>query len=291
MSESNKNVSKSSKKKKTSEALANTLLAFDQEEEQAESGSVLPPPQVPPSPPSESAPVQAPSSNPLPDKKKQPPAPKKKKRAKKPAYKKKLGKITDNLSGTYQELQEKVRPHSAKTLFQRFKKWLVKDRPLENEALYPDMPETVQAFKCWLATLSPAELSAFNKEVADFCAGFNFKPEWLSEPDMAQDVGLKQTLEQTVIFYSLAYWKLSRIQPDLKATTTLRAWQKEHAGSEHKALLQAAFVKLVEKGLVSSPPSDTFLASEAERQRYMVEAVSQVAVQDKEGLLAVLKEI
>ncbi len=167
----------------------------------------------------------------------------------------------------------------------QFKEWVAGGFVAEKG---PPDSETVQAFAAWLSGLPAEEFEAFGRPVASFCADLDFELAWLLNTQLDNDPALKQTLGELVLLYSLAHWKAIQTQDDIKVFNTFRAWQ---AGKKRRALTQKLFSRLVEKSLISTPPPDLVLAPKKEIQTYVVQAICQFAEQDRQMLMATLKEV
>jgi hypothetical protein len=176
-------------------------------------------------------------------------------------------------------------------LAERFQAWLAGAAPTERKALYTQLAAQEEAFAAWLQNLPDKERRAFVEEIGAFCTNLKFELSWLLEPQLGHDPELKQRLEGAVLSYCLARWQGHQAQENIKVYATFKAWQAAPHKKEHQALTQQLFFRLVEKKLISEPPSELFLAPERERQFYVVQAIRQAAEKDHSTFQGILKEI
>ncbi len=287
----------SKKKGQISKSLAGTLSAFDSQKDQP-AKSVAAPDEIQPDPaqtdqsPSEEVIKKRPAeevelSDQPADKSKSP-----LETAPQPAPKKKNGgQITTRITKTYQSWRKKISPEQRKNKFpQRFKEWLI-DTLTQKEPSAGSLSGPDRAFTTWLADLSVEEVESFSRQVANFCSGSNFELAWLVDSQLDNNPELKHIVEGAVVYFCRMQWQALLLQDDIKVLSTFWAWQTNPAKKEQQELGQQLFVKLLEKGLLSVPPPELFLAPEKERQSHMAQAIREFAVQDRQTLNATLKEI
>ncbi len=166
----------------------------------------------------------------------------------------------------------------------QFKEWVAATPALKSEQLNA---KTTQAFVAWLDVLSEEELKAFTQRIVNFCSGLNFELEWLLGDQLDNDQALRESLAELVLLYATVSWKAVDAQDDIKVFETFQDWKS----GKQKPLTQKLFSRLVTKELIAAPSTDLFLASEKERQAYMVEAINQFAETNKEVLNTTLEEI
>lgn len=292
----------SKKKRQTSEALASALSAFVQEEEQAKAeraahtlDKIRPDPsharRVPPKDLTGKPATGEIGSRDQPEKKYESRRDKMTATAQ-PIYKRGISQITTGVTRVYKGWREKIRARKRrKELPQRFREWAAGASLTEREQLYHGLPEAAQAFTAWLAGLSAKETKVFSQRLSSFCSGLNFELSWLADLQLDNDPELKQAVEEAVVLYCLAHWKATQVQGDLKAFATFLAWQDDPSRGKNRELSQKLFAKLVEKERISAPPPELILASEEERQAHVVQAIRQVAEEDRQAFSTILKEV
>jgi hypothetical protein len=200
-------------------------------------------------------------------------------------------KIVTKITEVYKGWIDKIRARKPeKALPQQFREWATGASLGERKQLYNSLPEAAQAFTAWLDGLSAEETEAFSRRVSSFCSGLNLELAWLVDLQLDDEPELKQAVEEAVVLYCLARWKATQVQGDVKAFVTFQAWQDDPSRREHRELTQKLFSRLVEKGLIAAPPAEFFLASEEERQAHVVQAIRQVAEEDRQAVNTILKE-
>jgi hypothetical protein len=193
-------------------------------------------------------------------------------------YKEGFNKLSSSITGLYQ----RVRGKSQKDALARLREWLTK---IASENKSPD------DFVSWLTSLSDKEIEALNKKLASFGNYLNFELDWLLSSELENDPQIRQALSEVVLFHSLALWKASQVQDDIEAFVILRDWQKNPLKRGHETLNQQLFAELVKQGLASTPPPELFLATEKERQAFIIDNIEQAISNDKQAVSALLKEL
>lgn len=177
------------------------------------------------------------------------------------------------------------------SLAQQFKQWASDVASAEREPLFRQLPAATKEFTTWLASLSDEELKHFIQRLGAFCKDSHFQLSWLFDSDVQPDAQTKQALEEAVLLFALSRWQAARVNPSITAFNRFLAWQKNPLSKEHKAMTQKLFAKLVEKGLITEPPASLLLLSEEERRNYVMQAIQNIAENDKQALLAIFKEV
>lgn len=153
----------------------------------------------------------------------------------------------------------------------------------------PQVP--IEEFKGWLAARNPEEAQILTKQIASFAHDANFDLSWVTEEQLDQNPQLKEALSEVVIFYCMANFKTSQFASQIKAFVIFKRWQKKPDSPELHEFSRLLFARLIDKGLVKPAPSDLFLASEKERQKYAVAAINQSAEKAQDSFNATLEEV
>ncbi len=169
---------------------------------------------------------------------------------------------------------------------QQFKEWMVADK----QELAGSLSKVSAGFRGWVSTASLAELAPFTEQVANFCRSLNFELIWVINPNLNIDPQLKESLAEVVTLYCLAHWHAIQAQDNIRVFAIFNNWQNNPMTKEHQALSQRLFARLVEKKLIPEPPPSLFLAPEAERQAYIIEAIRQAAAKDILAINEIIKE-
>jgi len=194
-----------------------------------------------------------------------------------------VNKVVSGIGNVYDGLEKRVKSRKSHQLLPiHIKEWLAEVAEQQQAAEF-------KALAKWLQTLPSIEAELFSKQLIEFCNVRNFNVLWLVENNLEDDLALKEVLEQAVLSFGVAYWHTAQVQDDLQAFILLREWLNAPNKSEHSQLTQQLFTKLIEQGLTDSPPASLFLASESERQIYIVDAIGKVVEQDKQAVMATLK--
>jgi len=189
------------------------------------------------------------------------------------------GELYGGLRGRWKLVTDK------RNLAKQYKQWVGDSAFASRTKLYAGMPQKAEEFSGWLAKLEPKEIEAFSNKVALFCAGLNFDLAWLTSTQLDQDPELKQTVEDSILLYSLAYWRATQVQRDVKSFLAFQAWSA--APKQHKKFTYQLYNVLLEKGMATVSPT-LYLASEKERFDEAVKAIRKAAEEDRGAFLKAL---
>lgn len=141
-----------------------------------------------------------------------------------------------------------------------------------NQALVED-----QMVKQWLNTLPEEVFADFAQALATFCNQMNFELSWLLDHAVDQQPTLAPMLAEVVTDYARACRTAALAQPDISVFKTYQAFVQSPYEKAHHAFAQKLFTQLVERGLTPPISPTLFMATEHERQIYMVQTIRQAA--------------
>lgn len=194
----------------------------------------------------------------------------------------KAGKMYDGVAGRLKLGRDR------KQLANKYRNWVAEKSLGKQTQMYDSLPEHANGLTTWLAGLSDKEMAAFSEKVARFAASLGFDLEWLVNDKVNDYPELKQTIEESVALYSIAAWRASNVQQEVRAFLAFQAWLANPA--KNRALGQKLYSALVQQGLVMTSP-DLYLATEKERMGEAVRAIKQAAEAKPEAVNAVLRGI
>lgn len=175
-----------------------------------------------------------------------------------------------------------------KELSNKFRKWVSEKSLSKQTQMYDNLPTQADGFQNWLAGLSDKEMLAFSEKVARFAATLSFDLEWLVNDKVNDYPQLKQAIEESVSLYSIAAWRATNVQQEVRVFLAFQAWLADP--SKNRALGQKLYSALVQQGLVMTSP-DLYLATEKERMGEAVRAIKQAAETKPEELNAILRDV
>lgn len=159
-------------------------------------------------------------------------------------------------------------------LAKQFKTWVTDAPPAKRAELYSGLPASADGFAEWLSKLSEKELEQFTQRVALFCASLKFDIAWLTNSQVSREPELKKAVEDAVLLYSLATWRASSVEIEVKGFLAYQAWLAHP--NRHKKFGSDLHRLLVQRGLVKVP-TELYLASEDERQEQAIAAIITAA--------------
>ncbi|MBN1487798.1 MAG: hypothetical protein JW981_09165 [Anaerolineae bacterium] len=181
--------------------------------------------------------------------------------------------------------------HSQTPLVQKLREWVTRAALSEKHALYGDLSTAAGSFTAWVVQEDPKKVDAFAQGLGSFTASMGIDLHWLLNEQVVIAPELKESLEDVVALYCLSYWKALQVQNDVRAFAIYQSWQMSPAKGRNPELSQKLFAALMDRGLIEDPPSSLFMASEQEREAYVVGAIRKVAQNNQPEFNAVLKEV
>lgn len=194
-----------------------------------------------------------------------------------------LERLSQGVSKTFKgwKAPEVIRPIGAKPeLTQQFKQWVAGMAEADNQNVTNSLPADITGFATWLAGLSDEEIARYSRKVANFADDRGFNLAWLVDPYLAKDTTLKQALEETILLYCIADWKVTQSEARLQAFASFRAWLDDPKADKNQALTNKLFALLIKEDKIDETPSALLLLSEEERQNYIVQTITKVADED-----------
>ncbi len=143
----------------------------------------------------------------------------------------------------------------------------------------------------WLNTLSPAANVAFSQQVATFCREMGFELTALLNGDLEQLPTAEQKAREIVLLYCRTNRQAAFAQNEFDASKRLLAYLRAPTQKSNQRFGQTLYHKLVEHGLVATPPVDITQATEAEVNSQILTTIRQVAAQHPDAFTTALGKV
>jgi len=143
--------------------------------------------------------------------------------------------------------------------------------------------------KSWLNSLPDEALAGFTQHLGEFCNQLGFELAWLFDDQLDQQPELSHKLATVISDYSRACHTAVLVQPDIAIFKAYQAFTTSPYEKVNQELGKKIFTQLVERNLTPTIPANLFMATEHERQIYMVQAIRQAAEQEPVAFAQVLR--
>ncbi|MDM8529352.1 hypothetical protein QUF58_14250 [Anaerolineales bacterium HSG24] len=207
-------------------------------------------------------------------------------------YKTGFNRFSTNISDLYQGIQEWVMgKDSEKEQSQKIQAWLTAVASAKKEHLSGSLADDVDTFISWLGGLSSEETLQLYDQLDTFADAQGLDLSWLLEDELDNDIELKAGLEDALFLHGLALWRTGQLQDEINIFVAIRTWQADPLKKGQADLNQKLFRALINQELTASPPPELFLASEEERQTYIVKEIKQAIEKDKQTVGQLFKRV
>lgn len=143
----------------------------------------------------------------------------------------------------------------------------------------------------WLTGLSPAANVAFTQQVAEFCCEMGFDLAALLNGDLEQLPTAEQKAREIVLLYCRTNRQAAFAQNEFDASKRLLAYLRAPTQKGNQRFGQTLYRKLVEHGLVATPPFDITQATEAEVNSQILTTIRQIAAQHPDAFTTALGKV
>lgn len=133
------------------------------------------------------------------------------------------------------------------------------------------------ALQNWLDALPEPAFKALADDLDRFCHNLGVDLKWLMEQPANKNSSLLQSLTKIPTHFIQACYQAVTIQDELTATKTYQEFVENPYAKANYAFLQNLFAQLVEAKLTPPISAELFMASETDRQIYVVQVIRQTA--------------
>ena len=143
----------------------------------------------------------------------------------------------------------------------------------------------------WVMALTGEEMLILADRLNVFCVDLGFELNWLFDPMLADNLELRGAMTEAVTAYCTAVWQTVLVRDDIHAYKAFLAFEKDPQQQENREFGQQFYAQLTAKGLVPLAPPDLVLATDVERDAYVLAAIRQLALRDNFAFKQTLRTV
>jgi hypothetical protein len=142
---------------------------------------------------------------------------------------------------------------------------------------------TLTNFSAWLNGLPDKELDKVVSEVDDDCRHAQIELDWLLDGRAKGE--MRTALQDTVLLSAMTVWRGRTVEPFVRLEDYLAKPNARH----NRKFGQDVFARLVNAGRIVIP-AELLVGAENERHKFAFESISNLAQQDQDAVIAVVRE-
>ena len=147
------------------------------------------------------------------------------------------------------------------------------------------------AERLWFTSLTPEQFKLLRSELTTFCAELDFDLIWLVEQAAFKPAALEEAGKTIVTHYCRAVRAAVLVHDDINALQRYQAFLANPSSKENLAFAQQLFARLVDEKIAPTATPELLMASEKERQTFVVQAIQAAAEQNNAVFHPVLKAV